>query len=385
MAARGWITKYKSKRTGHIWVYHYYRVKPKTGESGETTCNLGPVVQFPREKDAWAEVERRHLIPNSGHAPSGRVTVGELVTNYRKRGLNKLRITTQAISGHILDNYLLPRWGSSFALDVKADDIEAWLEALPLANPTKDKIRHVMSVVYRQGQKSELLPMTGDGNPVAFVTQSSKTNYRAVLVHPEQAYQIMMQLDDPYRTLVFVVAVTGLRISEALGLQWRDLDYQGKEIKLQRVWVGSTLIEDLKTEASRAPVPLGNLLADALKRWHAETPYGNPGDWIFPSMKLNGNKPMSASIMTADKLRPAAIKSGVPVESGNRFGFHNFRHSLATFLVSRGKDVKTIQELLRHSKSSTTLDLYSQAIDSAKLEAQQEIAMAIAGEGVAAG
>ena len=48
-----------------------------------------------------------------------------------------------------------------------------------------------------------------------------------------------------------------------------------------------------------------------------------------------------------------------------------------TFLVSRGKDVKTIQELLRHAKSSTTLDLYSQAIDAAKLEAQEDIALAI--------
>jgi integrase len=52
-------------------------------------------------------------------------------------------------------------------------------------------------------------------------------------------------------------------------------------------------------------------------------------------------------------------------------------------LVSRGKDVKTIQELMRHSKASTTLDLYSQAIDSAKLEAQQEIAGAIRRSAVA--
>jgi integrase len=65
------------------------------------------------------------------------------------------------------------------------------------------------------------------------------------------------------------------------------------------------------------------------------------------------------------------LEAGIRQEPGQRFGFHNFRHSLATFLVSRAKDVKTIQELLRHAKVTTTLDLYSQAIDAAKLEAQE--------------
>src|SRR6266853_148021 len=94
---------------------------------------------------------------------------------------------------------------------------------------------------------------------------------------------------------------------------------------------------------------------------------------------LGGKTPLSASIMAADKIRPAALKVGIRLELGQRFGFHNFRHSLATFLVSRGKDVKTIQGLPRHAKASTTLDLYSQAIDTAKLEAQEDIALAITG------
>jgi site-specific recombinase XerD len=67
-----------------------------------------------------------------------------------------------------------------------------------------------------------------------------------------------------------------------------------------------------------------------------------------------------------------------------RLELFNFRHSLATFLVSRGKDVKTIQELLRHAKVTTTLDLYSQAIDTAKLGAQEEIALAIRSSAAAA-
>jgi integrase len=155
-------------------------------------------------------------------------------------------------------------------------------------------------------------------------------------------------------------------------------------IHLRRVWVGTDIVEHLKTEGSAAPVPLGGLLADALRTWYQQTPYGKPDDWVFPSMKLRGKKPLSASIMAADKIRPAALKVGIRLEPGQRFGFHNFRHSLATFLVSWGKDVKTIQGLLRHAKVTTTLDLYSQSIDAAKLEAQEDIALAIKSSAAAA-
>ena len=88
--------------------------------------------------------------------------------------------------------------------------------------------------------------------------------------------------------------------------------------------------------------------------------------------------------MAADKIRPAAIKVGIRLEPGQRFGFHNFRHSLATSSVSRGKDVKTIQGLQCHAKVTITLDLYSQSIDAAKLEAQEDIALAIKSTAIAA-
>ena len=49
----------------------------------------------------------------------------------------------------------------------------------------------------------------------------------------------MMELGEPYRTLVFLVAVTWFHISEALGLKWSNLDYERQMIHLRRVWVGN--------------------------------------------------------------------------------------------------------------------------------------------------
>jgi hypothetical protein len=56
-----------------------------------------------------------------------------------------------------------------------------------------------------------------------------------------------------------------------------------------------------------------------------------------------------------------------------------------TSTVSTAREkLRSFQELLRHAKASTTLDLYSQAIDAPKLAAQEEIAVAITSTGVAA-
>ena len=70
----------------------------------------------------------------------------------------------------------------------------------------------------------------------------------------------MMELGEPFRTLVFLVAVIGLRISEALGLKWSDLDYERQMIHLRRVWVSNDLVPRMKTDGSEAPVPLGDLI-----------------------------------------------------------------------------------------------------------------------------
>ena len=141
-----------------------------------------------------------------------------------------------------------------------------------------------------------------------------------------------------------------LGISEALGLKWEDLDWQNKQINLHRVWVHETAFDRLKTDDSEGPVPLPDLLAECLMAWKAETMYGQPSDWVFASTKSKGRTPRSGSILTADYLRPAAIAAGVKLAGGQRFGFHNLRHSLASFLVNQGMDVKTVQGLLRHSR-----------------------------------
>jgi integrase len=87
----------------------------------------------------------------------------------------------------------------------------------------------------------------------------------------------------------------------------------------------------------------------------------------------NRSNPRSSSVLTWDHLRPAAIAAGVKLKKGQRFGFHNFRHGLASWLVNQGTDVKTVQGLLRHSNVSTTLGLYAHRVNSSMKAAQDSM------------
>jgi len=176
------------------------------------------------------------------------------------------------------------------------------------------------------------------------------------------------------RTLTLLAAATGLRISECLGLQWQDLDFEHEQIHVRRTWLGGQ-IGETKTKASKQPVAMGALLADIMREWQKETSYSKPQDWVFPSYRLHGRKPRTGSVMAQDHLRPAAVKLGIlAAEDRRRFGFHNLRHSLASFLVTQTKtDVKTVQSMLRHADVGTTLDLYTHAINKDKLVAQNQV------------
>jgi integrase len=286
-------------------------------------------------------------------------TFGQLCQDYIQ---NELRIdqsesarpkafpTIETYERHLI-NRIIPRWGRLAPLAVESRDVEAWFRELrkgnaqkkvnPLADPTIDKIRRIMSLVFRHGQRYNFLPRQQEGNPMNWVSQRTTSDYRAIVMTPKQAFEVLLNIPEPRRTLTLSDAATALRVSELLGLMWKDLDFDGSVIYVRRAYVWGRFKEP-KSKASKAPVPMHPLLAGFLLAWRERTKYAKESDYVFPSVKLRGKKPLSASIMVQKYLRPAAITAGVIcADWKGRFGFHNFRHSLATALVKLKVDPKT--------------------------------------------
>jgi type I restriction enzyme R subunit len=114
----------------------------------------------------------------------------------------------------------------------------------------------------------------------------------------------------------------------------------------------------------------GQWVAESLKEWKQVTEFQAATDFLFPSLRNNGDVPVWPDTLLKKVIRPAVKRAGI---TGKIIGWHTFRHSLATNLRALGVDVKVTQELLRHANARTTLDLYTQAISSQKREANARV------------
>jgi len=97
--------------------------------------------------------------------------------------------------------------------------------------------------------------------------------------------------------------------------------------------------------------------------------YASDSDWVFPSIKLKGRQPRTPSTAAQDYLRPAVVSAGVVIPEGHRFGWHNLRHSLATFLSGQ-VDPSVTMQTLRHKRLSTTMEHYTHQVTSQRQRPQ---------------
>ena len=287
---RGWLKKEKRSQ-GETWVLFFRTVRKSDGKRVQNKFPIGLVKDFSSKNSAWEEVERQHLQINQVDF-RGCVTFADLAHHYAEHELveptesihPKAHTTIRGYE-RALRNRLLPRWGNRVALGIEPLEVEQWLTSLKgqegLANPTLDKIRRVMSLVYKHSQRYGLIPRNQESNPMRFVRCKTTTDYEAMILTPEQAYAVLLYLREPERTLTLLAASTGLRISECLGLQWQDVSFSEAIIQVRRTWTCGK-VGWPKSKTSKGPVPLHPLLAEFMCRWKRKTPYSQPGIGCFP-------------------------------------------------------------------------------------------------------
>lgn len=159
-----------------------------------------------------------------------------------------------------------------------------------------------------------------------------------------------------------LLATTGLRIGEALGLLWSDVDFASGRLVVNRALqrqpgIGYVFVEP-KTAKSRRTVYLaqGTLasLAEHRRRQREDQLAAGP-EWNNSGLVFTTpvGRPVDGT-WAIKWFHRALEEAGLP-----RLRLHDLRHTAATHLLRRGVHPKVVQELLGHSTISLTLDTYS--------------------------
>ena len=170
---------------------------------------------------------------------------------------------------------------------------------------------------------------------------------------PEQVAAMVGAVSDRYRALLVLLAGSGLRAGEALGLTIDRVNFLKREIRVDRQLITSVgslpTFGPCKTASSVRTIAAPDLVLDELAR-HVERFGLGPDGLVFVDSK---GDPIRRNAL-GHLWRRAATSAGV-----EGFTPHDLRHYAASVLIESGQSVKVVQRLLGHAKASTTLDTYA--------------------------
>jgi len=155
-----------------------------------------------------------------------------------------------------------------------------------------------------------------------------------VVLSPEEVLRLLKAIGNlKHRTVAMVLYGAGLRISEALALELRDIDSERMVITVRHG----------KGDADRQ-VTLSSVLLEALRvYWRSY----QPPTWLFPGKTVE--QPLGPSTIQR-ALKAARVRAGIAKPASP----HTLRHSYATHLMEAGTDLRVIQTLLGHRSLKTT-------------------------------
>lgn len=190
------------------------------------------------------------------------------------------------------------------------------------------------------------------------------TRHEAAHFTIEQLQRILAIAEEPWHTLFCILAMTGLRAGEVLGLQVGDIDLQRMTITVRRsAWYGK--VQTTKNASSETVLPIPGPLAVVLQSY-LPTLNRAPGTFLFMT---RNNRPPSSNKVVEYRLWAILDALGIP-----RCGLHAFRHTHTAMLFDSGATPKVVQRQLRHADARTTLEIYGHVVGEAHREAVEKVA-----------
>jgi integrase len=330
---------------------------------------IGPMRDYPTKASAWRAAKAlRQMVENQVKISSiNAPTVKILVTQYREEKMPQ-RASTRRGYETWLNNHLIPKWGDCELTDLQARPVEMWLDSLKLAPKSKVHIRGLLHVLWDYAMWRGDIPTARNPMELVRVKDASQRVRKTRSLTVEQ-FRLLLETvgsDVCLRTMLLLAVSFGLRISEVLGLKWRDVDWLRKTIRIER-GVVKQIVDDVKSSCSARTMACADELLEVLKHWRQATQFSEAEDWVFASAYKLGRQPLGYTFVW-ENLGNAARDAGI-----GHISSHTFRHTHRTWLDSVGTPVGVQQKLMRHADIRTTMNIYGDAATADMRDAHEKV------------
>ncbi len=282
----------------------------------------------------------------------GRITFGKWVDEWWTTTVH-LRSATRYRYDRDLRLHIRPRFERTPIAKITPRDVRAWLSEMQAAKIPASSIRRRFSVFRKVMGDAVLMEMIAR-SPCRGVTPPPETKLDITVLTSAQVAQLAAAMPKWCQSWVWTAAYTGLRWSEMIGLQRRDVDLLRKTITVKRqiVEVGSTFegFGEPKTAAGKRTIDLPAFLCEMLETQLSERSQPGPKGLVF--VNTRGNPPHLSSF-TSQTWKKAREKISRP-----DLRWHDLRHTSVALAIANGAHPKAIQERMGHASITITFDRY---------------------------
>lgn len=359
------------KIVGGMWVLYFWQDQLRDGQRVRVKVSrrLGPIELSKRSARKLAQPILDEVNNPNAEIPIrdsyAGITLAEFIPEWRKHVANSLKPSTLRGMGSSIRAHLIPVLGEKSLTEIGTIQIQELITSMEgrargsVENVVMD-LQQILSAArkWHNGipvvKKDDLYfgkKKAGEGKPFFFTVNQVKAILKAFAGRK------------PWDLFFTLLALSGLRASEILGLRVEDLDFDSSTIHVrQAAWHGQ--IQTVKTKESENSVPMTPLVREKLLL-HLE---GHTHELLFVNRR---GRPYSRNKVVQTVLHPVVDKLGIS-RNGRRVGLHAFRHALASMLLQT-TGAAVAQRQLRHADPATTLGIYGHVLGDDQRDAMGQI------------
>lgn len=338
---------------------------------------------------------------------AGKATLNETFDRYISTKYN-LRESTRSSYLYTYDHYVRDTFGLKRIAEIKYSDVLQFyyhlLNQQGISLGTLDSVHCLLHPTFQLAVRDEIIRKNPTDGVMKEISRESGKNRgirHALTIEQQRCFMEYIANHPIYYhwwPMFTILLGIGCRIGEALGLRWKDLDFEKRIISINHSLVyypanGSNKcvlrVSLPKTDAGIRTIPMLDIVKDAFEMLYEEqkengfneTEIDGMTGFIFCNrfgsvpnpQTVNHTIKRIANNYNADEVVRAKKEHRDPIILPN-FSCHHLRHTFCTRLCENERNLKVIQSIMGHKNIETTLDIYAEATEKKKQESFENLA-----------